>query len=80
MEWINYGDDNARVFFAKAKQRKLASNIYKIKDTKGDLVEGFDQVGQTMLTFYKALLGKQNITRQEIDMEVVYQGLVLTKE
>ena len=45
MEWINYGDDNTRIFFAKAKQRKLASYIYKIKDTKGDLVEGFDQVG-----------------------------------
>ncbi|KAJ8420079.1 hypothetical protein Cgig2_019935 [Carnegiea gigantea] len=44
--------------------------IYQIKDTKGDLVEGFDMVGQTMMTYYKALLGEQYITRQKIDMDV----------
>jgi len=37
MEWISYGDDNTRTFFARAKQRKLASYIYQIKDDKGVL-------------------------------------------
>ena len=46
LEWISYGDDNTKTFFAEAKQRKLASYIYEIKDTKGDLVEGFDQWGR----------------------------------
>ncbi|KAJ8419812.1 hypothetical protein Cgig2_000653 [Carnegiea gigantea] len=55
---INYGDDNSRIFFAKAKQRKLASYIYNIKDAKGDLVEGFDQVGKAMQTYFMALLGE----------------------
>ncbi|KAJ8423153.1 LOW QUALITY PROTEIN: hypothetical protein Cgig2_011558 [Carnegiea gigantea] len=80
MEWISYGDDNSRTFFARAKQRKLASYIYQIKDTKGDLVEGFDMVGQTMMTYYKALLGEQYITRQKFDMDVMNQGPTLTKE
>ena len=58
MEWISYGDDNTRTFFARAKHRKLAYYIYQIRDTKGNLVEGFDRVGQKTMTFYKALLGE----------------------
>ncbi|KAJ8425092.1 hypothetical protein Cgig2_008803 [Carnegiea gigantea] len=80
MEWISYGDDNTMTFFARAKQRKLASYIYQIKDTKGNLVEGFDRVGQTMMTFYKALLGEKNTIRQIITQEVVNQGPTLSKE
>ncbi|KAJ8421000.1 hypothetical protein Cgig2_014967 [Carnegiea gigantea] len=80
MEWIGYGDDNTMTFFARAKQRKLASYIYQIRDTKGNLVEGFDRVGQTMMTFYKALLGEQNTIRQIITQEVVNQGPTLSKE
>ncbi|KAJ8431201.1 hypothetical protein Cgig2_020312 [Carnegiea gigantea] len=70
LEWISYRDDNTKTFFAKAKQRKLASYICKIQDTKRDLVEGFNQMWQTMITFYKALLGEQNTTRHEIDMGI----------
>ena len=50
MEWIRYGEDSTGTFFARAKQRKLASYIYQIENTKGDLVEGFDMVGQIMMT------------------------------
>jgi len=57
MEWISYGDDNIRTFFARAKQRKLASYIYQIKDDKGDLVMGFDNVGATMMSYYNTQLG-----------------------
>jgi len=39
------GDQNTRLFFAKAKQRKLSSYIYIIQDARGTLVEGYDQVG-----------------------------------
>jgi len=45
MEWISYGDDNTRTFFARAKHMKLASYIYQIGDTEGNPVEGFDKVG-----------------------------------
>ncbi|KAJ8427683.1 hypothetical protein Cgig2_027990 [Carnegiea gigantea] len=80
MEWISYGDDNTRTFFAKAKQRKLASYIYQIRDTEENLLEGFDRVGQTMMSFYKALLGDQSTIRQPIAQEVVNQGPTLTME
>ncbi|KAJ8432376.1 hypothetical protein Cgig2_021910 [Carnegiea gigantea] len=46
IEWIKYGDDNTKLFHVKAKQRKLATYIYSIKDANGALVEGFDQVKQ----------------------------------
>jgi len=63
MKWISYDDDNTRTFFARAKQRKLASFIYQIKDDKGDFVKGFDKMGQIMMSYYNALLGEQSITR-----------------
>ena len=58
MEWITQGDDNTRFFFAKAKQRKLSTYIYTIKDDQGNQVEGFEQVGNVMLQFYKKLMRK----------------------
>ena len=48
LEWIKYGDDSPWLFFAKAKQGKLSSYIYTLKDQEGGLVEGFEQVGHTM--------------------------------
>jgi len=35
LEWIKYGDDNTRLFYAKAKQRKLSSYIYTLIDQEG---------------------------------------------
>ncbi|KAJ8424767.1 hypothetical protein Cgig2_017419 [Carnegiea gigantea] len=42
MAWIKYRDDHTRLFFAKAKQRKLATYIYTLKDDNGQIVEGFE--------------------------------------
>ncbi|KAJ8427302.1 hypothetical protein Cgig2_002214 [Carnegiea gigantea] len=74
IEWINYGDDNSRIFFAKAKQRKLASYIYNIKDARGDLVEGLTRLGRqcnhiTWISWESRTLS-----------EVVYQGPVLNMD
>ncbi|KAJ8419375.1 hypothetical protein Cgig2_022175 [Carnegiea gigantea] len=44
IDWIKYGDDCTRFFFARAKQRKLAAYIYAIQDATGAKVEGFDQL------------------------------------
>ena len=71
IEWIKYGDDNTRFFFAKAKQRKLASYVYTIKDADSQYGEGFEEVGHIMLKFYKKLLGKQLSSRSSIHMEVI---------
>ena len=57
LEWIKYGGDNAKLFFAKAKQKKLASYIYTIKDVTEQYVEGFENVGKVMMTYNKKLLG-----------------------
>ncbi|KAJ8419257.1 hypothetical protein Cgig2_003298 [Carnegiea gigantea] len=45
MEWLNFGDENTRLFFAKSKQRKMATYIYSLKDASGTSVHGFDAIG-----------------------------------
>ncbi|KAJ8420784.1 hypothetical protein Cgig2_030492 [Carnegiea gigantea] len=43
LDWLKYGDDCTRFFFARAKQRKLSTYIYSIRDARRTEVEGFDQ-------------------------------------
>ncbi|KAJ8429999.1 hypothetical protein Cgig2_033924 [Carnegiea gigantea] len=69
MEWLHYGDENTRLFFAKTKQRKLAPYIYPIKDGNDNTVEGFEVLGKTLYN-YKEQLGTQYSTRESIDAEV----------
>ncbi|KAJ8440382.1 LOW QUALITY PROTEIN: hypothetical protein Cgig2_019371 [Carnegiea gigantea] len=80
IEWIKYGDDSTRLFYAKAKQRKLSSYIYTLKDQEGKMVEGFEEVGQAMSKFYKDMLGEQLTVRSHIDMDVIAQGKILSSE
>ena len=80
MEWLTLGDENNRIFFAKAKQRRMATYVYSLKDASGEFVEGFEAIGRIMLDFYKHLLGPQSTVRSGIDMEVIRQGATLTKE
>ncbi|KAJ8421631.1 hypothetical protein Cgig2_020957 [Carnegiea gigantea] len=60
LEWLKYRDDCTKLFFARVKQRKLATYIYTIKD---------EDIGKVMLSFYKNLLGKQFTPRSSIDLE-----------
>jgi len=80
MEWLTQGDDNTRFFFAKAKQRKLSTYIYTIRDDQGNQVEGFEQVGNVLLRFYKKLMGEQSLSRSSLNKEVISQGHVLFAE
>ena len=65
-------------FFTRAKQRKLATYIYTIKDSTRTEVEGFEQVGAVMLSFYKDLLGHVAFQTQPIDLDTLIQGSVLS--
>ncbi|KAJ8424191.1 hypothetical protein Cgig2_021613 [Carnegiea gigantea] len=78
--WIRHGDDNTRLFFAKAKQRKLATYIFSIKDDKGDAAEGFENIGKVMLSYYQNLLGIQHTNRSPVEMSIINQGPVLSIE
>ncbi|KAJ8424252.1 LOW QUALITY PROTEIN: hypothetical protein Cgig2_007178 [Carnegiea gigantea] len=80
MEWIQYGDEGSRLFFAKAKQQKLATYIYTIKYDFGNIVEGFECVGKVMQKFYTSLLGQSGPARTAIDREVMKEGPHLTME
>lgn len=79
MACIKYGDDCTN-FFARAKQRKLATYIYAIKDGDNRSVEGFEQVGQIMLGFYRKLLGPSSCIRRPLDLKVINLSPMLTRE
>lgn len=78
IEWIQYGDDCTRYFFARAKGRKIATYIYSLKDDNGGMVKGLKKVGTVILDFHKNLLGKQFIPRASIDPQVIGAGHWLT--
>ena len=80
IDWIKYGDDCTRFFFARAKQRKLSTYFYTIQDATGTELEGFDQVGKVMLDYCKDLLGKAPLHRQSIDSSIITQGAVLSQD
>ena len=80
IDWIKYGDDCTKIFFAKSKQQKLANYIYTIKDSTGQTVEGFNNVGAVMNSFYRNLLGTQDIPRKSIIPEIISQGPTLSRD
>ena len=80
MEWIGLGDDCSKLFFAKSKQRKLATYIYSLKDDTGTTVEGFDAVGRVMVKFYISLMGTNTHHRAPLSMGVVNIGPLLTTD
>ena len=80
IDWINYGDDSTRFFYARAKHRKLASYIFSIQNTTGEVVEGFDKVGDVLLSYYKDLLGQTPLHRQKLDASILSLGALLNQE
>ena len=80
MEWIRYGDDSTRFFFAKAKQRKLSTYIYSLLDASGNEVEGFDLVGDAIYSFYRNHLGQASMRRTHIEPDTIAQGAILSME
>lgn len=77
-DWMTYGDDCTRYFFAKAKQRKTASYIYELQDEQGNVNQGFPAVATIMQKYYKGLLGEHDIQRCSIDPQVMCMGNTLT--
>ncbi|KAJ8430456.1 hypothetical protein Cgig2_030112 [Carnegiea gigantea] len=80
MDWISYGDDSTRFFFAKAKQRKLTTYIYSIHDASDNEVEGFDLVGDVLFSYYRDHLGKASMRRAPLDPATIEQGATLSME
>ncbi|KAJ8420395.1 hypothetical protein Cgig2_013882 [Carnegiea gigantea] len=78
IEWIGYGDSGSRLFFTRVNQCKLASYIYTLHTSQGELVEGFDDVGKHMSLFYRQLLRTQAKHRQRIDHHIILAGPVLS--
>ena len=80
IEWIKYGDDCTRLFFAKAKQRKMATYIFSLHDASGVEVEGFDKVGEVLHAFYTDLLGRTYMPHTPLDTSTISLGDSLSME
>lgn len=78
-DWIAYGDENSKLFHAKAKQRRLTNYIYSLQDDTGTQITGFEAIGDLMFNYYKKLLGPVPFERTAIDMEVILMGAQLTR-
>ncbi|KAJ8423639.1 hypothetical protein Cgig2_032927 [Carnegiea gigantea] len=79
-EWIGYGDDCTRFFFARAKQRKLAVYVYSLEDAQGHTQYGFSAVAQVLHDYYSALLGPSIQPIAPIDLAIIQLGRCLTPE
>ncbi|KAJ8438353.1 hypothetical protein Cgig2_015280 [Carnegiea gigantea] len=64
VEWIGYGDDCTRYFFAKIKKRKTNTYILSIQDDQGHTRQGFSEVKHVM----------------QLDPQVIVTGNTLTVE
>ncbi|KAJ8422061.1 hypothetical protein Cgig2_009799 [Carnegiea gigantea] len=42
-EWIGFGNESSRYFMAKIRHRKAKTNVYQLKDTHDNWVEGFEK-------------------------------------
>ena len=78
VEWIGYGDECTKYFFAKIKQMKIATYILIIQDDQGHTKQGFSEVTEVMHKFYKSLLGVKYTERQKLDPTVIRMGSTLT--
>ncbi|KAJ8421316.1 LOW QUALITY PROTEIN: hypothetical protein Cgig2_018730 [Carnegiea gigantea] len=78
MEWLHYGDENTRLFFAKVKKRKLATYIYTIKKENGGMVKGFEEVGKLMHNYDNSLQGNHCISREDGFNSGFYKATWLT--
>ena len=67
------GDQCTKLLFAKVKQRRTITHIYRIHDDEGSIHAGRDEVASVLVTYY-ANMG----ARTKILSSVVHAGQVLT--
>ena len=65
---------------ARIKQRKAMTCIFQIKDSNGHRVEGFKEVVEVMIDFYKGQLGRTEFQSSNVDPRVIAAGLYLSLE
>lgn len=78
LHWLNLGDSSSKFFFAKMKQRKNSNYVYAIMNEMNSRVEGFQEVGRVMLSYFQKLLGENQRQRQKVKMQIIQQGPTLS--
>ena len=53
--WLLCGDDNTPFFHKFANQRKNTNSIWKIKDDRGNMVEGFEDIYGAIVNHFESL-------------------------
>ncbi|KAJ8425385.1 hypothetical protein Cgig2_018474 [Carnegiea gigantea] len=79
VDWIKYGDAGTQFFYAKAKQRKLQTYVYSLRDDDGLQHQGFDAVSRVLQDYYSSLLGNPTLGAP-LDPTVIAMGPILSLE
>ncbi|KAJ8419504.1 hypothetical protein Cgig2_021431 [Carnegiea gigantea] len=79
LDWIKYGDAGTRFFYAKAKQRKLQTHVYSLRDDDGLQHHGFDAVSRVLQDYYSTLVGNPT-PGAPLDPTVIAMGPILSLE
>ncbi|VFQ59176.1 unnamed protein product [Cuscuta campestris] len=61
-KWITDGDQSSRLFFAWVKKRSMNNQIISISNSKGEKMEGKQQVANVLIDYFKSLLGVSSWT------------------
>ncbi|VFQ83678.1 unnamed protein product [Cuscuta campestris] len=75
-EWIHEGDANSKLFFAWVKKRRLMNHISFIKNSRGQMVEGKNEIAKVLIDHFQNLLGKTDST-EDINENIIAEGKVL---
>ncbi|KAJ8421029.1 hypothetical protein Cgig2_000524 [Carnegiea gigantea] len=79
VDWIKYRDAETRFFYAKAKQRKLQTYVYSLRDDDGLQHHGFDAVSRVQQDYYSSLLGNPT-PGAPLDPTIIAMGPILSLE
>ena len=69
-----------KILICESQAKEISNIYYAIIDSDDRSIEGFEQVGQVMLGFYRKLLGPSFCIRRPLDLEVINLGPILTRE
>ena len=78
VRWFEEGDENTRVFHHSIKIRRAQNRVNTIKNEHEEWVSNPEEVTNTSIHFYQALLGSSGDTRS-VETAIIKRGKILNE-